>query len=349
MTEEIEANGEFQSQDSRGIENASDKNEANTDDEASGGIRKWWKRRNKEQRGSKNKERIPTKKSKMKDAIEKLLSTEEEREVLIGEKNYCINKLSEKTERILKEKRDSEKRNLANQEQLLETIELLKTELEKKDQMLTRQADLMNNKLEQERKTVRQSKNRLRELQKTLGDEQQARLRLEEELSQARETRAGLERRLENEHLLRETSRQGVETKEEQARLRLEEELRKARDTIAVLQKTLEIERSSRELIRRNLKKIADTLQQERKLKLGLEKSVRDFQIQIEEEINRTIATEREMEREREIYQQRLDDEQQARLRLEEELHQARETHAERTQLESNRNFYSKNASSSQV
>ena len=166
MTEEIEANGEFQSQDSRGIENASDKNEANTDDEASGGIRKWWKRRNKEQRGSKNKERIPTKKSKMKDAIEKLLSTEEEREVLIGEKNYCINKLSEKTERILKEKRDSEKRNLANQEQLLETIELLKMELEKKDQMLTRQADLMNNKLEQERKTVKQ-------LQKELEQERE--------------------------------------------------------------------------------------------------------------------------------------------------------------------------------
>ena len=362
MTEENEGNGEFQSQDSLGIENASDNNEAHTDDVESCGRRKWWKKGNKDQRDSKNKEQIPKKKSKRKDKKRRLLLAIEEREVLIGGKDLCINMLSEEKERILEQMRDSEI-------SFSERISILETALHEKDQTLTQQAvneDMINNGLEQKRPSLRQLQKkiehereansrmlrvwsdleqvnraldketilrntlerRLREKETNLADEQEARLRLEDELREARETCAELERRLENERLLRETTRQDVQTKE---------------DTIR--------EQSQR-------------LQQERELKSGLEERVRDMQIQIEVERNRRIATEREvseerinfqqdrekLEREREIYQQSirnseravsesehrrrelqetLGDEQQARLRLEEELRQARDTLSE--------------------
>ena len=362
MTEENEGNGEFQSQDSLGIENASDNNEANTDDVESCGRRKWWKKGNKDQRDSKNKEQIPKKKSKRKDKKRRLLLAIEEREVLIGGKDLCINMLSEEKERILEQMRDSEI-------SFSERISILETALHEKDQTLTQQAgneDMINNGLEQKRPSLRQLQKKmeqgreansrmlrvwsdlervkraldketslrnrleqqLREKETNLADEQQAILRLEDELREARETFAELERRLENERLLRETTRQDVQTKE---------------DTI---------------------REQSQLLQQERELKSGLEERVRDMQIQIEVERNRRIATEREvseerinfqqdrekLEREREIYQQgirnseravsesehrrrelqeTLGDEQQARLRLEEELRQARDTLSE--------------------
>ena len=362
MTEENEGNGEFQSQDSVGVENASDKNEANTDDAESGGRRKWWKRGNKEQRDSKHKEQIPKKKSKRKDKKRRLLLAIEEREVLIGGKDLCINMLSEEKERILEQMRDSEI-------SFSERISILETALHEKDQTLTQQAvngDMINNGLENKRPSLRQLQKKmeqereansrvlrvrsdlervsraldketflrnrlerqLREKETNLADEQQAILRLEDELREARETCAELERRLENERLLRETTRQDGQTKE---------------DTI---------------------REQSQLLQQERELKSGLEERVRDMQIQIEVERNRRIATEREvseerinfqqdrekLEREREIYQQSirdseravsesehrrrelqetLGDEQQARLRLEEELRQARDTLSE--------------------
>ena len=362
MTEENEGNGEFQSQDSVGVENASDKNEANKDDAESCGRRKWWKRGNKEQRDSKNKEQIPKKKSKRKERKGRLLLAIEEREVLIGGKDLCINMLSEEKERILERMRDSEI-------SFSERISILETALHEKDQTLTQQAvngDMINNGLENKRPSLRQLQKKmeqereansrvlrvrsdlervsraldketflrnrlerqLREKETNLADEQQAILRLEDELREARETCAELERRLENERLLRETTRQDGQTKE---------------DTI---------------------REQSQLLQQERELKSGLEKSVRNLQIQIEVERNRRIATEREvseerinfqqdrekLEREREIYQQSirdseravsesehrrrelqetLGDEQQARLRLEEELRQARDTLSE--------------------
>ena len=362
MTEENEGNGEFQSQDSVGVENASDKNEANTDDAESGGRRKWWKRGNKEQRDSKHKEQIPKKKSKRKDKKRRLLLAIEEREVLIGGKDLCINMLSEEKERILEQMRDSEI-------SFSERISILETALHEKDQTLTQQAvngDMINNGLENKRPSLRQLQKKmeqereansrvlrvrsdlervsraldketflrnrlerqLREKETNLADEQQAILRLEDELREARETCAELERRLENARLLRETTRQDGQTKE---------------DTI---------------------REQSQLLQQESELKSGLEERVRDLQIQIEVERNRRIATEREvseerinfqqdrekLEREREIYQQSirdseravsesehrrrelqetLGDEQQARLRLEEELRQARDTLSE--------------------
>ena len=320
MTEENEGNGIFQSQDSVGVENASDKNEANTDDVESGGRRKWWKRGNKKQRDSKNKEQIPKKKSKRKDEREKLLLAIEEKELLIEGKDFCINMLSEKNERILRQMRDSEI-------SFSERISILETALHEKDQTLTQQAvneDMINNGLEQKRPSLRQLQKkiehereansrmlrvwsdleqvnraldketilrntlerRLREKETNLADEQEARLRLEDELREARETCAELERRLENERLLRETTRQDVQTKEE------------------------------------TIREQSQLLQQERELKSGLEERVRDFQIHVEEERNRRIATERELteeritlqqdrenlEREREIYQQRIRD-----------------------------------------
>ena len=313
MTEENEGNGEFQSQDSVGVENVSDKNEANTDDAESGGRRKWWKRGNKEQRDSKNKEQIPKKKSKRKDKKGRLLLAIEEREVLIGGKDLCINMLSEEKERILEEMRDSEI-------SFSERISILETALHEKDQTLIQQAvngDMINNGVEQLQKKIEQEREansrmlrvrsdlervnralnketflrnrlerQLREKETNLADEQQAILRLEDELREARETCAELERRLENERLLRETTRQDVQTKE---------------DTI---------------------REQSQLLQQERELKSGLEERVRDMQIQIEVERNRRIATEREvreerinlqqdrenLEREREICQQRIRD-----------------------------------------
>ena len=320
MTEENEGNGEFQSQDSVGIENASDKNEANTDDAESGGRRKWWKKGNKEQRDSKNKEQIPKKKSKRKDKKRRLLLAIEEREVLIEGKDLCINMLSEEKERILEQMRDSEI-------SFSERISVLETALHEKDQTLTQQAvneDMINNGLEQKRPSLRQLQKkieqereansrmlrvrsdleqvnraldketflrnrlerRLREKETNLADEQEARLRLEDELREARETCAELERRLENERLLRETTRQDVQTKEE------------------------------------TIREQSQLLQQERELKSGLEERVRDMQIQIEVERIRRIATEREvreerinlqqdrenLEREREICQQRIRD-----------------------------------------
>ena len=411
MTEENEGNGEFQSQDSVGVENASDKNEANTDDGESGGRRKWWKKGNKEQRDSKHKEQIPKKKSKRKDKKGRLLLAIEEKEVLIEGKDFCISMLSDKNERILRQMRDSEI-------SFSERISILETALHEKDQTLTQQAvneDMINNGLEQKSPLLRQLQKKieqereansrmlrvwndleqvnraldketflrnrlerqLREKETNLADEQQARLRLEDELREARETCAELERRLENERLLRETTRQDVQTKEDtireqsqllqqerelksgleervgdlqiqvsesehrrrelqetlgdkqQARLTLEEELRQARDTLSELEKRLENELSFRETSRRNLRTIEYTLrrqihllQQERELKSGLEERVRDMQIQIEVERNRRIATEREvreerinlqqdrenLEREREICQQRIRD-----------------------------------------
>ena len=320
MTEENEGNGEFQSQDSVCVENASDKNEANTDDAESCGRRKWWKRGNKEQRDSKNKEQIPKKKSKRKERKGRLLLAIEEREVLIGGKDLCINMLSEEKERILERMRDSEI-------SFSERISILETALHEKDQTLTQQAvneDMINNGLEQKRPSLRQLQKkieqereansrmlrvrsdleqvnraldketflrnrlerRLREREINLADEQEARLRLEDELREARETCAELDRRLENERLLRETTRQDVQTKEE------------------------------------TIREQSQLLQQERELKSGLEERVRDMQIQIEVERNRRIATEREvreerinlqqdrenLEREREIWQQRIRD-----------------------------------------
>ena len=353
MTEENEGKGEFQSQDSVGVENASDKNEANTDDAESCGRRKWWKRGNKEQRDSKNKEQIPKKKSKRKERKGRLLLAIEEREVLIGGKDLCINMLSEEKERILERMRDSEI-------SFSERISILETALHEKDQ---------------------------REKETNLADEQQARLRLEDELREARETCAELERRLENERLLRETTRQDVQAKEDtiraqsqllqqerelksgleervwdlqiqvsesehrrrelqetlgdeqQARLRLEEELRQARDTLSELEERLENELSFRETSRRNLRTKEDTirdqsqlLQQERELKSGLEERVRDMQIQIEVERNRRIATEREVREERINLQQDREN-----LEREREIWQQRIRNSERTVLESQR------------
>ena len=245
-----------------------------------------------------------------------MLLAVEEKEVLIEGKDFCINMLSEKNERILRQMRDSEI-------SFSERISILETALHEKDQTLTQQAvngDMINNGLEQKRPSLRQLQKKieqgreassrmrrvrsdlervnraldketslrnrleqqLREKETNLADEQQAILRLEGELREARETCAELERRLENERLLRETTRQDVQTKE---------------DTI---------------------REQSQLLQQERELKSGLEERVGDLQIQVSESEHR-----------RRELQETLGDEQQARHRLEEELRQARDTLSE--------------------
>ena len=358
MTEENEGKGEFQSQDSVGVENASDKNEANTDDAESGGRRKWWERGNKEQRDSKNKEQIPKKKSKRKDEREKLLLAIEEREVLIRGKDLCINMLLEKM-------RDSEI-------SFSERISILETALHEKDQTLTQQAvneDLINNGLEKKSPPLRQLQKEIEQereadlrmlkvmrsnLEQVMANEQQARLRFEDELGKETSLRNRLEQQLRE----KETNL----ADEQQAILRLEDELREARETCAELERRLENEGLLRETSRQDVQTKEDTireqsqlLQQERELKSGLEERVRDMQILVEEERSRRIATERELseeritlqqdrenlEREREIYQQRIRDsertvsESQHRLReLQSAVAAAQEALAEYRRLE---------------
>ena len=275
MTEENEAKGEFQSQDSVGVENASDKNEANKNDEESGSRRKWWKRGNKEQRGSKNKERIPKTKSKTKDEKEKLLLTVEEKEVLIGGKNVCINILSEEKEKILEQMTDSEKRRI-------QRIRILETESLEKDQTLQQLQKELSKQEREANSRMRKVKSDLlralgeekvlrimreQQLETKLADEQQAKLRLEEELRQARETLAELDRRLKNE-------RQDVQTKEEL--LQQERELKSGlEEWVRNMQIHVEEERNS---IFAYLTEERITLQQDRE----------------------------KLEREREFYQQRI-------------------------------------------
>ena len=318
MTEENEGNGIFQSQDSVGVENASDTNEANTDDVESGGRRKykWWKRGNKEQRDSENKEQIPKKKSKRKDEREKLLLAVEEKEVLIEGKDFCINMLSEKNERILREMRDSEI-------SFSERISILETALHEKDQTLTQQAvngDMINNGLEHQRPSLRQ-------LQKKMEQEREANSRVLrvrsdlERVSRALDKETFLRNRLERQLREKETNL----ADEQQAILRLEDELREARETCAELERRLENERLLRETIRQDVQTKEDTireqsqlLQQERELKSGLEERVGDLQIQVSESEHR-----------RRELQETLGDDQQARLTLEKELRQARDTLSE--------------------
>ena len=324
MTEENEGNGEFQSQDSVGIENASDKNEANTDDAESGGRRKWWKKGNKEQRDSKNKERIFKKKSKRKD------EKEEEKEVLIEEKNFCINILSEEKERVLLQMRNSEKSYSADKERRIERIRVLETALHEKSQILTQQAlhrYFINNELEQLQKELKQE----REANSCMWKVQSDLVRVSRALNEETVLRNMREQQLRE----KETSL----ADEQQARLRLQEELRQARQTRVELERRLESFQTKEDTIREQWQ----LLEQERERKSSLEKKVRDLKIYVKEERNSRIATEREltektntlqqhrenMEREREIYQQRIGARERTVRELRSELNAAQEALAE--------------------
>ena len=324
MTEEIEGKGEFQSQDSVSVENASDKNEANTDDAESGGRRKWWKKGNKEQRDSKNKERIFKKKSKRKD------EKEEEKEVLIEEKNFCINILSEEKERVLLQMRNSEKSYSADKERRIERIRVLETALHEKSQILTQQAFhryFIDNELEQLQKELKQE----REANSCMWKVQSDLVRVSRALNEETVLRNMREQQLRE----KETSL----ADEQQARLRLQEELRQARQTRVELERRLESFQTKEDTIREQ----SQLLQQERERKSSLEKKVRDLKIYVKEERNSRIATEREltektntlqqhrenMEREREIYQQRIGARERTVRELRSELNAAQEALAE--------------------
>ena len=324
MTEEIEGKGEFQSQDSVGVENASDKNEANTDDAESGGRRKWWKKGNKEQRDSKNKERIFKKKSKRKD------EKEEEKEVLIEEKNFCINILSEEKERVLLQMRNSEKSYSADKERRIERIRVLETALHEKSQILTQQAFhryFIDNELEQLQEELKQE----REANSCMWKVQSDLMRVSRALNEETVLRNMREQQLRE----KETSL----ADEKQARLRLQEELRQARQTRVELERRLESFQTKEDTIREQ----SQLLQQERERKSSLEKKVRDLKIYVKEERNSRIVTEREltektntlqqhrenMEREREIYQQRIGARERTVRELRSELNAAQEALAE--------------------
>ena len=324
MTEENEGNGEFQSQDSVGVENATDKNEANTDDAESGGRRKWWKKGNKEQRDSKNKERIFKKKSKRKD------EKEEEKEVLIEEKNFCIKILSEEKERVLLQMRNSEKSYSADKERRIERIRVLETALHEKNQILTQQVFnryFINNEIKQLQKELKQE----REANSCMWKVQSDLVRVSRALNEETVLRNMREQQLRE----KETSL----ADEQQARLRLQEELRQARQTRVELERRLESVQTKEDTIREQ----SQLLQQERERKSSLEKKVRDLKIYVKEERNSRIATEREltektntlqqhrenMEREREIYQQRIGARERTVRELRSELNAAQEALAE--------------------
>ena len=199
---------------------------------------------------------------------------EEEKEVLIEEKNFCINKLSDEKERILLQMRDSENSYSADKERRMEKIRVLETALREKSQILTQQREAnsrmrndlvrVSRALDEETVLRNMREQQLREKETSLADEQQARLRLQEELRQARQTRAESERRLES-----------LQTKE---------------DTI----------RAQSQL-----------LQQECERKSSLEKKVRDLKsyvkerIATERELTNALQQHREnMERERRVSEQ---------------------------------------------
>ena len=195
--------------------------------------------------------------------IKKLMEETEEKERVIKDKDLIIEYLYEKRARLSEwvgdlesvlKKRDHE---LENEKA---SVSRLKNEVEKwqgENSLLhsdlkglrsyggygLQDAQAERNTLEQQ---LSEKEFNLRALQANLGEELQARQGLEEELLQSRRTCAELERGLKNERLLSQSNQQAAQTKEETIR----EQMRQ--------------------------------LEQERELKLGLEKGVRDLQADVE-------------------------------------------------------------------
>ena len=181
-------------------------------------------------------------------------------------------------------------------------LSLTNEELEKERASVSR----LQNEIEKEREAnlrlpvlhsdLRRLQSELQALQANLVEEQQARQRLEEELLQSRRTCAELKRSLENERLLSQSNQQAVQTKDETIRKQM-------------LQ-----------------------LKQERGLKFGLEKTVRGLQAEVEEERIRRGSTERELLEERKILQQNSET-----LEREREIYEQRIHESERTLADSER------------
>lgn len=250
--------------------------------------------------------------------------------------------MEEEKERHLGRMRDLEISYSADKERLLERIRVLENAFNEKDQVLTQQTvnmSLMNNELEQERVSLRQLQKELeqeREANSLLRKVQSDLVRVRRALDEEKAVRSLREQQLRE----KETNVHGLQAtlgEEQQARLRLEEELRQARNACTQLERTLESERLSSHSNRQDVQAKEDTireqmrlLQQERELKIGLEERIRNLQIEVDEERNRTIATERELTEERNTLQQDREN-----LERERETYEQRIRGSERTVIES--------------
>ena len=241
-----------------------------------------------------------------------------------------LQEMEEEKERHLGRMRDLEISYSADKE----LLRVLESSLVEKDHVLTQQAAnlaLINNELEQERVSVRQLQIELeqeREANSHLRKVQSDLVRVRRALDEEKTVRDMREQQLRE----KETNSLGLQrtlSEEQQARLRLEEEMQQARSACAQLERRLENERvssqSSQEDVRTKEDTIAEQLrllQQGREEKRDLEDRLRNLQIQVDEERNRRISAERELneerttlrqdreslDREREHYEQRIRD-----------------------------------------
>lgn len=252
--------------------------------------------------------------------------------------------VEEENERQLGRMRDLEISFSADKERLLERIRVLESALGEKDQVLTQQTvnlTLMNNELEEERVSLRQIQNELEQereansvLRKVQSDLVRVTLALDEEKVVRNLREQQLREKENNFHGL-----QATLGEEQQARLRLEEELRQARNACTQLERTLENERLSSQSNLQEVQVKDDTireqmrlLQQEREAKTSLEDRIRNLEIQVAEESNRRISTERELTEERNTLQQDREN-----LERERERNEQRIQESERTVNESER------------
>ena len=252
----------------------------------------------------------------MKIMITKLMEEKEEKEQVIKDKDFIIEHLYEKRERLSEwvgdlegvlNKREQDLRFAKEELKNGKTsVSRLQNEVEKgqeKNSLLRSDLRGLRSELQDaqaERNTSEQQLNEkevnFRVLQPNLGKEQQAKQRLEEELLQSKRTCVKLETGLENDRLLSQSNQQAVQTKEETIR----EQMRQ--------------------------------LEQERELKLGLEERVRSLETEVDEERTRRVTTERELLEERNILQQTREN-----LIQERETYEQRIRENERTLVESER------------
>ena len=220
--------------------------------------------------------------------ITKLMEEKEEKEQVIKDKDLIIEHVYEKRARLSERVGDLESvLNKRDQDLLFASEELengkpsvsrLQNEVEKgqeKNSLLRSDLRGLRSELQDaqsERNTSEQQLNEkevnFRALKANLGKEQQARQRLEKELLQSKRTCVKLETGLQNDRLLIQSNQQAAQTKEE------------------------------------NIREQMRLLEQERELKLGLEKRVRGLETEVDEERTRRVTTERELLEKRNILQQ---------------------------------------------
>ena len=311
--------------------------------------------------------KIPRKKKDLKIMVAKLEDRIEEKEQIIKEKEFVIEKFSatieskqrenlqyhqrsrevgEEKERILGRMKDLEISYSADEERSLERVQVLESGLNEKDQAIKQQSvnlSLANEECEKERASVSRLQNEIEkepEANSLLRVLRSDLRRLQSELQDVKAVCDMLEQQL-SEKEVNFRALQANLGEKEQARQRMEEELLHARKACADLERDRENERllsqsnqqaaqTKEETVREQLRR----LQEERELKLELEERVRRLQTEVGEERNRRVATELELLEERNILQQT-----QQNLERERETYEQRIRESERTPVDSKRDL----------